>query len=243
MIRFNALFWSMRLATGIAVWAAFCPTIPAQVEPEPSSSLQRVPVKAAGFAIGTPSAAGEGANRVEIFAAREDSTLRLPFNQSALKQGATPALLGPDPKLPYFTVRFAMPIPPENATNLDAALTGMDPAVFTHNHSPGFEILPNGDALAIYFSTPPGKAKARGRHRSCRRGCATASEEWDMPELFFKFEGYNDQSGLLWKDEEQDPVFRRRPRSFAVRSVQNGRFDEQWRDLDAVAAATGPAGD
>ena len=207
MIRFNALFWSMRLATGIAVWAAFCPTIPAQVEPEPSSSLQRVPVKAAGFAIGTPSAAGEGANRVEIFAAREDSTLRLPFNQSALKQGATPARLGPDPKLPYFTVRFAMPIPPENATNLDAALTGLDPAVFTHNHSPGFEILPNGDALAVYFSTPPGQSESARTTSFVQARLRYGSEEWDMPELFFKFEGYNDQSGLLWTEGDRTWFF------------------------------------
>ena len=54
-----------------------------------------------------------------------------------------------------------MPIPPENLTNNFAALTGMDPMVFTHNHSPGFEILPNGDALAVYFSTPPGKSEKR----------------------------------------------------------------------------------
>src|SRR5436190_336654 len=77
----------------------------------------------------------------------------VPFNQSAVKQGVEPSAFGPDPKAPYFTVRFAMPVPPENATNNVAAMTGIDPEVFTHNHSPGFEILPNGDALAVYFST------------------------------------------------------------------------------------------
>ncbi len=190
----------MRLATGIAVWAAFCPAIPAQPLSDPSSGLQRVPVRAAGFAIGTPAAAGEGTNRVEIFAAPEDATLGLPFNQSALKQGTAPALLGPDPKIPYFTVRFAMPIPPENATNLDAALTGLDPAVFTHNHSPGFEILPNGDALAVYFSTPPGQSESARTTSFVQARLRYGAEDWDMPELFFKFEGFNDQSGLLWTD-------------------------------------------
>src|SRR5579863_1714128 len=53
----------------------------------------------------------------------------VPFNQSAIKQGTGPAALGPDPKVPYFTVRFAMPIPPENETNNFAALTGIDPEV------------------------------------------------------------------------------------------------------------------
>ena len=37
------------------------------------------------------------------------------------------ASIGPNPKIPYFTVRFAMPIPPENETNNFAALTGIDP--------------------------------------------------------------------------------------------------------------------
>ena len=67
----------------------------------------------------------------------DDSSKTIPFNQSAVKQGAAPALLGPDPKTPYFTVRFAMPVPPENTTNNFAALTGIDAGVFTHNHSPG----------------------------------------------------------------------------------------------------------
>src|ERR1041385_5198873 len=71
------------------------------------------------------------------------------FAQAGVKQTSAPARIGPDPNMPYFTVRFALPIPPEDATNaIDGALAGIDPAVFTHNHSPGFEILPNGDALA-----------------------------------------------------------------------------------------------
>jgi antitoxin component YwqK of YwqJK toxin-antitoxin module len=111
-----------------------------------------------------------------------------------------PALLGPDPKIPYFTVRFAMPIPPENATNNVASLTGIDPMVFTHNHSPGFEILPNGDALAVYFSTPPGKAEADVATSFVQARLRYGAEEWDLPELFFKTENLNDQSGLLWKD-------------------------------------------
>src|SRR5689334_22565280 len=51
----------------------------------------------------------------------------VPFNQSAVRQGTGPEAFGPDPKVPYFTVRFAMPIPPENETNTFAALTGIDP--------------------------------------------------------------------------------------------------------------------
>jgi hypothetical protein len=72
--------------------------------------------------------------------------------------------------------------------------------VFTHNHSPGFEILPNGDALAIYFSTPPGKAEADVSTSFVQTRLRYGSEDWDLPELFFKTENFNDQSGLLWND-------------------------------------------
>ncbi|TAK98433.1 MAG: hypothetical protein EPO07_12040, partial [Verrucomicrobia bacterium] len=77
---------------------------------------------------------------------------------------------------------------------------GIDPLVFTHNHSPGFEILPNGDALAIYFSTPPGKAEADASTSFVQARLRYGSEEWDLPELFYKTENQNDQSGLLWRD-------------------------------------------
>jgi hypothetical protein len=72
--------------------------------------------------------------------------------------------------------------------------------VFTHNHSPGFEILPNGDALAVYFSTPPGKSESDPATSFVQARLRYGAEEWDLPELFLKTENYNDQSGLLWND-------------------------------------------
>jgi hypothetical protein len=132
--------------------------------------------------------------------AREPAAGSAGFSQAAVKQSSAAAQLGPDPQRPYFTVRFALPIPPSNATNNVAALTGLDPLVFTHNHSPGFEILPNGDALAIYFSTPPGKAEADASTSFVQARLRYGAEEWDLPELFYKTENCNDQSGLLWND-------------------------------------------
>ena len=123
------------------------------------------------------------------------------FNQSAIKQSTDVALLGPNPEEPYFMVRFAMPIPPCYTETDVAALTGMDPMVFRHNHSPGFETLPNGDALAIYFSTPAGKSEADASTSFVQARLRYGSEDWDMPELFFKTQGGNDQSGLLWNDD------------------------------------------
>lgn len=122
------------------------------------------------------------------------------FSQLGVKQGTAPGLVGPNPKLPYFTVRFAMPTPPENAGTTIAEIAGIDPMVFTHNHSPGFEVLPNGDCLAVYFSTPPGKAEADAATSFVQARLRYGSEQWDMPELFFKTKDHNDQSGLLWND-------------------------------------------
>jgi hypothetical protein len=169
--------------------AAFCSnTIAAQ---------QTVHVHAAGFTLGKNASAADATNHLQFVL---DDSGAIPFTQSAVKQSADAAKFGPNPKNPYFNVRFAMSIPPENLTNNFAAATGMDPQVFTHNHSPGFEVLPNGDCLAIYFSTPPGKAESDISTSFVQARLRKGSEEWDLPELFFKTENYNDQSGLLWND-------------------------------------------
>src|ERR1051326_3415101 len=66
------------------------------------------------------------------------------FAQAPIKQTSAAAMQGPDPRRPFFTVRFALPIPPENDTELNGPLTGLDQSVMAHQHSPGFTILPNG---------------------------------------------------------------------------------------------------
>ncbi len=171
------------------MWAVFCPDCLAD---------EMIQAKAAGFVTGVATInAGTSIIKVQL----DQADPALPFNQSAVKQSSEPAKLGPDPKSPFFTVRFALPIPPENMAGKVAALTGMDPAVFTHNHSPGFEILPNGDALAIWFSTPPGESESANTTTFIQARLRYGAEEWDMPELFLDFEGLNDQSGLLWNDQ------------------------------------------
>lgn len=124
------------------------------------------------------------------------------FNQAAIKQSPEPALQGPNPKIPYFTVRFALPIPPENDPDFSGTRVGMDPAVMAHQHSPGFEILPNGDALAIYFSAKnsKGASESDAGTRFVQARLRYGAEQWDPPELFCDFKPFNDQSGLLWRD-------------------------------------------
>jgi len=158
---------------------------------------QYIHIKASGFKLGQNSTVYDGDKRIGLVI---DTTATVPFSQAAVKQNTEVALQGPDPGHPYFTVRFALPIPP-CYTNTDvAALTGMDPLVFQHNHSPGFTILPNGDALAIYFSTPAGKSEADTSTSFVQARLRYGSVEWDMPDLFFKTKDFNDQSGLLWND-------------------------------------------
>jgi hypothetical protein len=164
-----------------------------------AADRQTILVQAPGFTLENEIVVAAGTNTL-VWGRDRSQPESLPFTQAAVKQGIEPARLGPDPSRPYFTVRFALPIPPENATNNVGALAGLDPRVFTHNHSPGFEILPNGDALAIYFSTPPGKSENDPATSFIQARLRYGAEEWDPPELFFKTENYNDQSGLLWND-------------------------------------------
>ena len=139
---------------------------------------------------------------LEIDSPTKPSTTSPPFAQAAIRQSTEPARLGPDPKKPYFTVRFALPIPPENDTALNGPLTGLDSAVLAHQHSPGFEILPNGDVLAIYFSArnSRGESESDPSTRFVQARLRYGSDEWDPPELFCDFKDFNDQSGLLWAE-------------------------------------------
>jgi hypothetical protein len=160
-----------------------------------------IQVRASGFSLGANKTIRDGTNQLALTFDAANSPAP-PFNQSAVKQSAAPALLGPNPKIPYFTARFALPIPPDNDTNLTGALTGLDPFVMAHNHSPGFEILPNGDALAVYFSAKNSTGASESGDATCfvQARLRFGAEEWDPPELFFDFKGFNEQSGLLWKD-------------------------------------------
>src|ERR1700722_4397160 len=130
------------LAPRLAVVLAF---VCAAVLPVYAADTATVTVRAFGFQAAQDFIPAGASNRTEIKLV-DSSAVAPPFNQSAVKQGTEAALIGPDPAKPYFTVRFAMPIPPENLTNNFAAFTGLGQEVFTRNHSPGFEILPNGDA-------------------------------------------------------------------------------------------------
>ncbi|MGH8024336.1 MAG: exo-alpha-sialidase [Limisphaerales bacterium] len=183
-----------RLAFLPALAAGLCLTATAQARME----TETLPVQAVGFTLATNHLISIGDTNITL--ALSQGRLPPPFCQSAIKQGDGPALQGPDARIPYFTARFALPIPPENETTNIAALTGMEPGIFTHNHSPGFEILPNGDALAVWFSTPPGQSESAPTTTFIQARLRFGALEWDMPDLFMDFQRHNDQSGLLWRE-------------------------------------------
>ena len=83
---------------------------------------------------------------------RED----VPFSQQAINQ--RPAKGNVVTKKPYYRVRMALPIPSCYTPTEQGQHAGLDWGVYAHLHSGALEVLPNGDLLAIYFSTPIGKA-------------------------------------------------------------------------------------
>ncbi len=124
----------------------------------------------------------------------------VPFTQSAVHQSTSEAKHAPVADKPYFAVRFTLPIPASYTPTEQGEMAGLDYGVFHHCHSPGFEIMPNGDALAVYFSSPRGRSESDTMATFVQARLRFGAEEWDMPELFFDTKLGNDQSGLLWND-------------------------------------------
>ena len=130
------------------------------------------------------------------------------MNQVGVHNRTDEALIGPDPAVPFFNVEIALPTPPAYVARFQeprdlGTLAGLDEGVYYHNHSAGMEVMPNGDVLAVYFSTPAGLAESDPRTTFIQARLRKGSLEWDMPEVFFETHGYNDQSALLWRDGEK----------------------------------------
>ncbi|MDI1251529.1 MAG: SUMF1/EgtB/PvdO family nonheme iron enzyme [Lacunisphaera sp.] len=105
------------------------------------------------------------------------------------------AALGPDAAKPYFRRRPLLPLPLEGTIDyVKEHRAGLHPSFRHHNHSPGFEVLPNGDALLVIYSSDweyepeVSLIAARLRH---------GAEQWDMPSPFVDTPGANDHAPLL----------------------------------------------
>lgn len=139
-------------------------------------------------------------NRI-TFVVKERS--KVPQTQQHVRQDNALAKVGPSLDEPYYQVRMALPIPSAYTPTEQGALVGLDEGVYHHMHSAALEALPNGDMLAIYFSTPVGLAEkdTATTFVQCRR--RAGNDYWDMPELLFDTKGGNDQSALLFRDGQR----------------------------------------
>jgi formylglycine-generating enzyme required for sulfatase activity len=157
------------------------------------------------YADGQPNPQGYGLSRIgfRVVQADEVATPPTPYLAPYVRQGVKQstndaAAKGPDPSKPYFHRRRMLPIPPEDER--DQALinrTGLHPSFRFHNHSPGFEILPNGDALLVIYTSYT-EYEPEVSLMSCR--LRAGAEEWDMPSPFMDTPGANDHAPLLKVD-------------------------------------------
>jgi formylglycine-generating enzyme required for sulfatase activity len=131
-------------------------------------------------------------------------TSPLPFTPEFPLQGVrqSPAdwTARPAPQTPYFKARVIIPNPPDFTSDKQCAAVGFSPGVQGKVHSGGITYCPNGDLLAISFSSTPGKSESAPNTSMVVTRLRRGAEEWDLPELFYKLSGLNDQSGLLWND-------------------------------------------
>ena len=175
-----------------------------------------------------------------------------PFVEQCVKQSAARVGVGPERDRPYFKRREILPIPPENVPGEASRAAGLPDGLLGHNHSPALEVLPNGDVLAIYF-TSAGYADER-RDRACVSGEATpdiallavrlryGSEQWDMPELLLDYPDINDVSPLLWNDGGTVRLFwGGYLAGVPFRSAVSRDNGASWTDIGFVRP-TGPAG-
>ena len=100
---------------------------------------------------------------------------------------------------PYFRKRYLFPVPPDNASSREILAMGLNPSLRHHNHSPGFDVAPNGDLIvSIYSSYHEYDAEVGLMAARLRYG----SEEWEAPDMFLNAVGVNDHAPLIYTDRD-----------------------------------------
>lgn len=101
--------------------------------------------------------------------------------------------------VPYFRKRFLFPIPPDTASSEAIRAFGLNPLLRHHNHSPGFDVAPNGDLIVSFYSSyweydaEVGLIAARLRY---------GADEWELPDIFVNPVAVNDHAPLLFTDSD-----------------------------------------
>jgi uncharacterized repeat protein (TIGR02543 family) len=164
-----------------------------------SGKLARPGYDFAGWST-TPTSSGTNYVTGATFKENRDLTLyaRWMIPTMIVKQDTATASKGPSAATPHFNVRFALPIPAENDLQVNGPLVGVDPAVKSHHHSPGFEVMPNGDVLSFAGHMPGSREYTLGGPRELHKVLAKlrhGADEWEMPT-----EVESDIGMLMWRD-------------------------------------------
>jgi hypothetical protein len=141
------------------------------------------------------------------------------YVQQGVRQSTELVAAAPDPNKPYFRKRYLLPTPFENSPAEAIDALGF-PAYFRdHQHSPGLEVLPNGDVLLVIYTSyheyETGVSLIASRLRF-------GAEEWDRPDRLLDFVGVNDHAPLVWHDRGVTRIFWGNPQ------LANGGFPFQW---------------
>ncbi|NWG12231.1 MAG: SUMF1/EgtB/PvdO family nonheme iron enzyme [Acidobacteria bacterium] len=145
-----------------------------------------------------------------------------PFIQECVVQAANPVQAGPDPRKPWLRRRPLLPVPPVSAGQEESRAAGLWAGMMAHIHNPALEVLPNGDLLAVLFTSRYGPG---GEDRPEVALIATrlrfGSDEWDMPEPLIDFPDVNDTSAFLWSRGKTVYLF-------WGHTFLNGAYPFQW---------------
>ncbi len=154
----------------------------------------------------------------------------------------TAAKAGPDAATPYLRRRPLLPMPLEGTINyVKEHRAGLHPSFKHHNHSPGFEVLPNGDALLVIYSSDweyePEVTLIAARLRA-------GADQWDMPCPFIDTPGANDHAPLLWSEGDMLRLFWGTPQQEGYFPFQSITSTDQGATWSAVnfPRVTGPLG-
>jgi formylglycine-generating enzyme required for sulfatase activity len=166
-----------------------------------------------------------------------------PYATQGVKQTTTGAAIGPDLTKPYFRRRPHLPMPLEGKIDfVKEHRAGLHPSFRHHNHSPGFEVLPNGDTLLVIYSSDweyePEVTLIAARLRF-------GADAWDMPSPFIDTPGANDHAPLLWMEGGKLRVFWGNPQMegcFPFQSMTSTDLGATWSAV-SYPKITGPLGD
>jgi len=188
-----------------------------------------------------------GLHNIGFRVVKSNAPLALPtrpvifFGQQAIKQTTRRPVQTPA-NHPHFRRRTMLPTPPENDRSEDGMYKAdIHPSFRHHNHSPGFEVLPNGDLLLIVYSSnfeyDPAVGLVAARMRS-------GADEWDFVSPFLNTPSVNDHAPMLFTEGSRVTLFWGNPRAdghFPFQYIISDDSGRSWSQIH-YPKVVGPIG-